>query len=420
MPQKIDRPAALDPKKRSGPSFIEHVQQGLAQKREAPARGIGFNPGELARWCAAYGRSPQEVDSSGRTALMHAAADGNAPWVEALLEVCDPLAADRNGETALMHAAKARSLECVLALWPVSDPRQENHDEKTALRLLFERVAPSKSFAKELIEALAALPATTPLGHDDWAPAAVAAYEQDDLASAEALFAVCDINKIRLPGPRRCPLLSAATTNGRVEDVEFLIKMGADANAQEADGSTALMLALREREGDCVRFLTALTDMRLQNAEGDTALHIAADGYSSVIAALVAAGARADLKNLAGETALHRAVRVAAEEKRWPKELLGLLVSVGDIRQRDADGRAVADIAIQWRGIDGLDAVMAQMTPKEAEETMAKMLAAWMPNAGRLLEARALEREVDTVREKALAENVDRPTATPKAQARRM
>lgn len=118
------------------------------------------------------------------------------------------------------------------------------------------------------------------------------------------------INYGALPNNQDSSLAIAATKNN-LALVQMLIKAGANLNAQNRFGNTALMIAL-ERGFDSIvgAMLEAQADVNIQNSEGKTALMIAAKkGSAAFLDRLLRAGARNDLKDTSGNTAYDIAVK---------------------------------------------------------------------------------------------------------------
>lgn len=85
---------------------------------------------------AVPGIKPDAVGPTGASALVHAASEGHAACVSALLAAgCNPNAASEAGDTALMHAASRGHRMCVevLAAVPGINPNAANRGNETAL-----------------------------------------------------------------------------------------------------------------------------------------------------------------------------------------------------------------------------------------------------------------------------------------------
>ena len=109
-------------------------------------------------------------------------------------------------------------------------------------------------------------------------------------------------------------LIDAADTGG-IQSISILIEAGAEVDAQPEDrnGDTALIRAVRAGHADAVRLLLDEgADPNLQNAEGTTALIVAAGNTDEVGAQLVRmlldAGADPNLRSAEGLTALSAAI----------------------------------------------------------------------------------------------------------------
>lgn len=105
-------------------------------------------------------------------------------------------------------------------------------------------------------------------------------------------------------GGRRDPALVVAVRAGDERKVASLLSAGADPDATDADGRTALMAAVLLGRADVVgTLLDAGADPDAADAAGSTPLHVAARfGMDSVAARLVAARADVDARDRAGRT----------------------------------------------------------------------------------------------------------------------
>ena len=120
-------------------------------------------------------------------------------------------------------------------------------------------------------------------------------------------------------------LLLEAARDGHAEVVRLLLAAGADVNAQNQFGYTALMGAAFHGHFEVVRLLLAAgADVNTQDQGGSTALILAAiNGHAEVVRLLLAAGANVNLQNQAGRTAL----MWAAQDGR--ADVVRLLLAVG-------------------------------------------------------------------------------------------
>ena len=121
--------------------------------------------------------------------------------------------------------------------------------------------------------------------------------------------------------------------NGDTDTLKQLLAQGADVNAKNQEGKTALMGAAKKGQSEVVKILLdAKADINAQDASGKTALIYAAKNSSlEVVKLLLAAGADVNIKDKKGETAL---LQTATEEwsQKFVKddgEIIKLLVNAG-------------------------------------------------------------------------------------------
>ena len=150
-----------------------------------------------------------------------------------------------------------------------------------------------------------------------------------------------DINAIDSDG--NTALMAAAITNS-VESIRLLISLGADVNAKGSDGDTALILAAAENSTAAAKQLIKYgADINAQNIWGMTALMSASlRNNIELVKLLIKRGADVNVQEkLFGDTALMEAAR------RGYQEITILLVEGGaDIRIKNGFGQTAMKVAI--------------------------------------------------------------------------
>ncbi|MBS0396905.1 MAG: ankyrin repeat domain-containing protein, partial [Proteobacteria bacterium] len=270
---------------------------------------------EAARLLIEHGAAVEAKDAAGDTPLLVAARRGAAPVVAVLLEArADADVTDARGGTPLMLAAAAQSPRSVqLLLERGADPKRRNAQGLSALDLA-ERLGNAPA-AQEMVAMLRAHGATgvaratavrEARGDDlfkGWTPAMVAAERGDLAALRAALAAGADVNAA---DGRGVTALIAAARNGHVPELEALLGAGARPDARAQDGDSALGSALRGRQVAAVKSLLAHhADPNLGQARGDSPLALAAElGLADAVGALVAAGAKPNALDASGRSPL--------------------------------------------------------------------------------------------------------------------
>ncbi|KAJ2987304.1 hypothetical protein NUW58_g4580 [Xylaria curta] len=143
-----------------------------------------------------------------------------------------------------------------------------------------------------------------------------------------------------------CPLLQTAAGRGQLQIVERLLTAGADVNAIDANGRTALYAAAAKGQLEVIeRLFTAKADVNAGAASiyGRTALQAAAvNGQLEVVERLLAAKAGVNASTSFGCTPLYAAV-----ERGHLKVAERLLTAKADVNAADANGRAALHVAAE-------------------------------------------------------------------------
>ncbi len=129
--------------------------------------------------------------------------------------------------------------------------------------------------------------------------------------------------------------LHIVTKRGDAAWLGFLLQLGANANVQDGEGNTPLMMAVQSRWADGVTIFTAIkAQVNLQNKLGETALLKAVQNRDAFIAkTLLDAGANPDLNDNSGTSA-----RTMAESDPRAVGIARLLKDVPVRKARPAQG----------------------------------------------------------------------------------
>ena len=137
--------------------------------------------------------------------------------------------------------------------------------------------------------------------------------------------------------------LRKAVQDGEMQTVKDLLAKGANVNAKDDKGRTALLWVAPARDNpEMVKVLIEKgADVNAKDNEGETALMIAASQSNpGILEALIEAGAEVDATNKAGGTAL-----MAAAFRANIEEIKILLAKGADRKLKDKKGRTASDIA---------------------------------------------------------------------------
>jgi cytohesin len=274
---------------------------------------------DAVRRLIAAGARTDVVDRSGSTPLHTAAFHGHVDIIEALLAAGAPVDADVqvcNGGTGTSRKAAAAAAVAAASRRQLSSNGKSggeatgsaatttttttttNDDDSEGSKKSSKKIALSTDDPENSSEDLVAV-YDTPLHH--------AAHQGQAACLKVLLMAGADVDARDAAG---ASALHKACFNEHVECVRLLVEAGASIGAADVEGSTALHRAAHSGNVDCVRLLIEhKADVRAFDSSRGTPLHNASyAGRRDVLLLLIDAGAAVDAADEAGNSALHLAM----------------------------------------------------------------------------------------------------------------
>ena len=301
------------------------------------SRAVSEGHTHIVQLLVSSGADVNVADSSGWTALMHAAASHNSGLVSLLLNAgADKNSKDENGNTALWHAENPRDASSPTDPQVVAMLRDEAAD--AALVSLWTDADGKWDGQKAGAITASAIDAALNAGAymeacdtEGTTALMVAVFAQNFEAVRLLLGRGANANTEALDW--RTPLIDAAY-KGCLEIVSLLLEKGAKVNAISVDDITPLMEAARQGHSNIVRLLiSAGADKYVVDDQGDTILKIASNGAKGVTieqrhdtAAVVQEALNADL------------VALWADGAPSDDAILAILEAGADIDSTDATG----------------------------------------------------------------------------------
>jgi ankyrin repeat protein len=160
-------------------------------------------------------------------------------------------------------------------------------------------------------------------------------------------------------------ILAAGNSYGQMDILKLLLAKGADVDAANANGETALMWTAMRNSGDVTKVLLAKkARVNIRNKKGQTALHIAAAGFhADIVEALLANGAEVDAPDQDGKTALILAANSAGIVPDYAMD--PLLNKGADVNAQDNMGNSALIIAAQSGSAAGVEFLLSKGAKSE-------------------------------------------------------
>ena len=166
------------------------------------------------------------------------------------------------------------------------------------------------------------------------------------------MLILCSAVVVARQNPQSAPLTDAAlrkaAQDGDMPTVKDLLAKGANVNAKDESGQTALLWVAPARDNpEMIKLLIAKgADVNAKDNQGTNALMIAASQSNpGILAELLAAGADINAQNSEGGTAL-----MAAAFRANLDEIKILLAKNADLALKDKQGRTALDVAKDGAG----------------------------------------------------------------------
>lgn len=291
---------------RSEPRFMEKDGQKVPQKNiwEAAANGDW----KVIAWHMNHGVSYNAQNEAGETPLIVAAKNGLTDLLEKMIRAKFKLdTQDAKGNTALMYAVENKYVDIIDELINAgADINVKNNEGKTVLRMAVMRgmVDDIKTFIELGADA-------KEKDDDDYTLLMLASYLYYNQKGILPLLidAGAEVNAQDSDGTSA---LMIAASRGWVESVQELLKAGADVEAVDVTGRQALDYAQNED----IKTLLRQEEAKLERARGQKSLTLGQELIMATkknniheVKALLKRGANINAQNERGETALMAAAR---------------------------------------------------------------------------------------------------------------
>ena len=333
----------------------------------------------IVRFLLSMNANREAVDSLGKTPLLLGLHKNCYDAVKVLIEYnADIFAKDESGDYPFAYAQTAGTVQFLLTPETI---KQKDEKLDTALHYAADELKP------ELVKLILAVsPPLTEKNADGKTPLNIAYGHIENEAAAE-IAAMLIIAGIEPEGKTFSEfetaslarnysmrfgdgetLLHIYARNGYTGFVRFLINKNIPIDVKNMASSTALHEAVRSGKVDtAILLIKSGADPNARDASGNTALHLVMPeaSRSTLFSELLAAGAKPNIKDNYGETPLHIAARIGMDEN-----ILQKLIEAGaDANERNKKGQTPLLLAIERNQIEQVKSLIKYGSDIHAEDT---------------------------------------------------
>ncbi len=323
-----------------------------------------------------------DPSSYGVTPLIAAAAAGNAEVVDYLVtKGADVTAKDDLGKTALIYASGADNPQLITNLIKLDKNAVNLPDNSGNTPLIYAAQKGLNDNIKVLLNNGAKANYRNPATGLS-AIAAAAAEGHTDTIRLLARTGKADVNISDLSG--RTPIFYAVEQD-QPESLRTLFSLGADVNAQDNNGVTALMRASAKGRQDCVEILLSQKDINLELKDFQDRTALIYSVYADELApvqALVKAGADMNVRDSSLNTPLMSAVKAKND-----RMALYFIQQKADLTAANASGENVFSLTEKYLP-NSMTANVLSVKKAEAYQDALQV------QAQKLAEVRALEQQL--------------------------
>jgi len=340
--------------------------------------------GLVVRALLAMGIDVEEVDSNGRTPLLHAIEKHNGAICKALVEKGASITRDASSDETLLtrpayilHNLDIHDYRSFDDICEALLDNRSNTDIKIVGNMAGELIAVRMHDVvnKGYKSILQLLSLTGSRDAEGWTPLASAAFSNNEALCEALVEKRCTLclnteqkNQLK---PKLWRRIHDPVKRGHKTALQLLLDMGADINERTPGGTTALLEAVDKNHLSCVKMLIERgADATISN-DGYSVLHFAAcrstdSEMMKFLVDVVETRKQVNMKSSYGSTALHCCCYNSAQNPAIQSENAKMLLQAGaSITIETNDGRTPYDLARDWGRKELAKYLWSQLSPEQ-------------------------------------------------------